>query len=89
MKSLFEYMSQASLMHNKDYWKRETKDDMSAMILCFPKASQWGIDNGRISKLEIRNKDKKVVCNYDRGWDVKPTDKKVKDFYDEIIKKYN
>ena len=34
--------------------------------------SEYGIDGGRISKLEIRIDDKKV-CHYDRGWDIKPT----------------
>lgn len=34
--------------------------------------SKYGIDGGRISKLELRIDDRKV-CNYDRGWDIKPT----------------
>lgn len=34
--------------------------------------SEYGIDGGRISKLEIRIDDRKV-CHYDRGWDIKPT----------------
>ena len=31
----------------------------------YDKGSEWGIDGGRISKL---------VCNYDRGWDIEPAD---------------
>ena len=34
--------------------------------------SQWGIDGGRISKLMLK-RDGKIVCNYDRGWDIHPT----------------
>lgn len=34
--------------------------------------SMYGINGGRISKLTIRT-DNGTVCNYDRGWDVKPT----------------
>lgn len=35
--------------------------------------SEWGIEGGRISKLMIK-RDGEIVCNYDRGWDVEPTD---------------
>lgn len=38
----------------------------------FQAPSQFGIDNGVISKLHIRNRDGKVVVNYDRGWDKRP-----------------
>ena len=34
--------------------------------------SKYGINGGKISKLEIRIDDQNV-CHYDRGWDVKPT----------------
>ncbi len=39
----------------------------------FDEASQWGIDEGRISKLMLKRSGK-IVCNYDRGWDIEPTD---------------
>lgn len=35
--------------------------------------SEWGIDGGRISKLMLK-RDGKIVCNYDRGWDIEPND---------------
>jgi hypothetical protein len=39
----------------------------------FEEGSQFGINNGRISKLEIWDKDtNEVVVNYDRGWDIYP-----------------
>ena len=48
--------------------------------------SEFGIDNGPISKLHIRLKDtNKLICNYDRGWDVKP-DNKYKDDIEAIMK---
>ena len=34
--------------------------------------SKYGINNGRISKLTLKIDDE-IVCNYDRGWDIKPT----------------
>lgn len=39
----------------------------------YDKGSEWGIDGGRISKLMLK-RDGKIVCNYDRGWDIKPAD---------------
>ena len=38
----------------------------------YDKGSEWGIDGGRISKLMLK-RDGKIVCNYDRGWDIEPT----------------
>ena len=39
----------------------------------FDEGSQYGIDGGRISKLMIKRSGE-TVCNYDRGWDIKPSD---------------
>lgn len=36
----------------------------------FPEPSGFGIHNGRVSKLDLRNKDGEIVFNYDRGHDV-------------------
>ena len=48
--------------------------------------SKFGIDNGPISKLWIKDMEKsKVIVNYDRGWDVKPTDEN-KNLYEAIKK---
>lgn len=69
-------------------WKEITKNGLTAVFLAFDKPSEeYGIDGGRISKLEIR-KGNKVLCNYDRDWDMKP-EAEAEGFYNEIIKKYN
>ncbi|NCC05119.1 MAG: hypothetical protein EOM37_14020 [Proteobacteria bacterium] len=39
----------------------------------YGEGSQFGIDGGRISKLMLKL-DGTIVANYDRDWDVKPTD---------------
>lgn len=39
----------------------------------YGEGSQFGIDGGRISKLMLK-RNGKIVCNYDRGWDVEPSD---------------
>ena len=38
----------------------------------FEEPSEFGINGGRISKLQIKMGGKTVV-NYDRGWDIEPT----------------
>ena len=40
-------------------------------VKVYEEPSRFGIDEGRISKLMLK-RGGKVVCNYDRGWDVKP-----------------
>ena len=35
--------------------------------------SVYGIEGGRISKLMIK-RNGKIVCNYNRGWDINPVD---------------
>jgi len=55
----------------------------------FEEGSQFGIDGGKISKLTIRKVDStRDLCNYDRGWDVKPIEE-VKAVYAIILSKYN
>jgi len=39
----------------------------------YQEGSEFGIDNGPISKLYIADKEDNCVVNYDRGWDIKPT----------------
>jgi len=38
----------------------------------YDRGSEFGINDGRISKLLIRNKAGEWIANYDRGWDIKP-----------------
>ena len=39
----------------------------------YEEGSQFGINGGRISKLAIKVEGR-ITCNYDRGWDIEPTD---------------
>ena len=39
----------------------------------YDEGSEFGIDGGRISKLMLQ-RNGQTVCNYDRGWDIKPAD---------------
>ena len=42
-------------------------------VKCFEDGSQYGIEKGRISKLMLK-RDGEIIANYDRGWDVEPSD---------------
>lgn len=57
----------------------------------FDEPSQYGIDDGRISKLEIRKDDSsgRILANYDRGWDIQPEDETGKTAASFLIKRYN
>jgi len=51
-------------------------------------SEEYGIDGGRISKMELRI-DGKVTFNYDRGWDMEPEDETSQLAYAVLLKKYN
>lgn len=40
----------------------------------FSEPSRYGINNGHISKLLLQINGE-TVCSYDRGWDIRPTNK--------------
>ena len=44
----------------------------------------YGINGGRISKLMIKI-DGETVCNYDRGWDIKPVDEGTQLAYEILV----
>ena len=56
----------------------------------FENPSDFGIDGGRISKLDIRTAaTNKVVVNFDRGWDIKPRTSDHKAVLNALKAKYN
>jgi len=68
-----------------------TKGDVNGYRFCikhFEEGSQFGIEEGRISKLHI-SKDGVTLANYDRGWDILPADKAAREVYEALLKKYN
>ena len=54
----------------------------------YDEGSEYGIDGGRVSKLMIKQNDK-IVCNYDRGWDVEPTDATAQLALEILLHEYN
>lgn len=56
----------------------------------YSKGSEWGIDCGKISKLEMRI-DGKTVALYDRGWALTPDEKDLAAMtaYRDILHNFN
>ncbi len=54
----------------------------------FDEGSEFGIDGGRISKLECQAEGKRIL-NYDRGWDIKPETELGKEAYAILTQKFN
>lgn len=69
-------------------WTKGTLNGYQFCIKHFEEGSEFGINNGRISKMTL-SKDGKTLANYDRGWDVKPKDDETKMAYKALLKKYN
>lgn len=69
-------------------WTNGTINGYTYCVKHFEEGSEYGIGGGRVSKLDIR-KDGKILVNYDRGWDVRPKDAKVKAVYEQILEMYN
>ena len=64
------------------------KTEYKFWIKAFEEGSYFGINEGRISKLMIKRGDE-IVCNYDRGWDIHPTDTEAKKVYNQLLKSRN
>ena len=54
----------------------------------FDEGSEFGIDGGRISKLECRA-DGKIIMNYDRGWVMEPETELGYKAYAILTEKFN
>ena len=58
-------------------------------LVRFDEPSQYGIHNGRISKLYIADAERNAVINYDRGWYIRPKTIEVQVLLVAIIEKFN
>ena len=69
-----------------------SKDNRVAQLYVksFDEGSEFGIDGGKISKLQILINGSTVV-NYDRGWDIEPdkNDELIMMAYNILIHEYN
>lgn len=49
--------------------------------------SEYGINGGRVSKLQIQ-RNSEIVCNFDRGWDIVPKDIETEKALQTVLKKF-
>jgi hypothetical protein len=70
-----------------DVWTKGTAGAYTFSVKHFDNGSLYGIDEGRISKLEICD-GYKILANYDRGWDIEPTADAL-DAYAAILREFN
>jgi hypothetical protein len=76
-------------MWNEGYLK-DNGEAISWQVKSYDEGSEFGIDEGRISKLFIFSKTTgAVLASYDRGWDKKPATKTAKAVYVDLLKKFN
>ena len=68
--------------------EQENLVEVSYYLKRFDNPSDYGIDNGRISKLELRLNGE-TVCNYDRGWDIEPTCTEAEIALELLIEEHN
>lgn len=54
----------------------------------YVRRSEFGINGGKISKCMIK-RGGKIVCNYDRGWDVEPVDDNTRVALEILLYDYN
>ena len=59
-------------------------------VKTYQEGSEWGIEEGRISKLCIADEtDKKTLVHFDRGWDREPSTESLKTALKLVKEKYN
>lgn len=72
-------------------WQKGTTADYEFEAKVYDEPSEYGIENGRVSKLwvyKVVNGKKQTAFNYDRGWDVKATTVKDKKVLKTILDKF-
>ena len=70
-------------------WIEGRIDDYTYQAKVYACGSQFGINDGNISKLWIcHTATREVVVNYDRGWDIEPTDEHIKEMVDALVDYY-
>ena len=81
-----------NLIDNNDLWHEGALKVYGSSYRYWAKVydegSEYGIDGGRVSKLMIK-RDGESVVNYDRGWDVEPTDEHTQLAMEIILHEYN
>jgi len=73
-------------IYRADNWVKGTCSDYSFEAKIYDTGSYYGINNGRVSKLYIKNQLGICVTNYDRGWDIRPENAKDIVAFEAVLK---
>ncbi len=76
-------------MWDMSLWKKGNINGYDFCAKVYGKGSEYGIDGGCISKLEISKGYNRKFYNYDRGLDFDRLDAEGREVYEQILKKYN
>ena len=68
-------------------WTKGKIDGFDYYVKHYDKPSEFGIDGGCISKLEIRKNDH-TLCGYDRGWDIEVKEE-ARAVYEQLLQMFN
>lgn len=69
-------------------WVKGAAGGYLFQALLFDEGSEYGIDEGRVSKLCVWPEEKNpgsAIINYDRGWDVKPQNDDERAILDAVL----
>lgn len=70
--------------NNNDNWVEGKVENYKFSAKIFDEGSEFGINEGRVSKLTIIDENDNCIVNYDRGWDIKPEEKYTK-YYNAVM----
>ena len=66
-------------------WVNGTAGGYTFNAKVYDEGSVYGVNEGRVSKLSIRDEyGREIVC-YDRGWDIEPQDENLKNLVSGVV----
>lgn len=66
------YQIKETIIKENPLWRTGTIAGCKFEAKVYEEGSKFGIDDGRVSKLFIRDAAGRTILSYDRGWDVLP-----------------
>ena len=77
------------LNHNAGRWVTGRIGECTYQAKVYPCGSEFGIRDGNISKLSIRDAaTRKEVAAYDRGWDILPENEHIQELVNALVEHY-
>ncbi len=69
-------------------WSQGMENGNEYWVKHYEEGSEFGINGGRICKLQI-NRDGRTVVSYERGWDIEPKSDEDKVFFSKLLATFN